>query len=125
MKKSKLLQKYCAGNTTFYIIKLLSFNIFFLYKIFMHILIWFIKHTRMVYTHGHQHICNTLLKREKIRRGQKLPAVKKQNLLWTCVQPHPGHTPRPPSIRHGCGDHIAAPMLPRHELTHPIPIYKL
>ena len=43
----------------------------------MHILKWFIKHTRMVYTHGHQHICNTLLKRENIRReGQKLPAVK-------------------------------------------------
>ena len=85
MKKSKLLQKYCAHNTTFYIIKLLSFNIFFLYKIFMHILIWFIKHTRMVYTHGHQHICNALLKREdKERRtetagGKKIKKKKKKN----------------------------------------------
>ena len=44
----------------------------------MHILIWFIKHTRMVYTHGHQHICNALLKREDKERRTETAGGKKK-----------------------------------------------
>ena len=47
----------------------------------MHILIWFIKHTRMVYTHGHQHICNTLLKREDKKRRTETAGGKKTKFV--------------------------------------------